>query len=840
MAAERPLPPSEPSVERACAHCGLPVPAKRAAAPGGQYFCCGGCEAVYGVIRAAGLHRFYDLRADDQERPALPAAPSGASFGQFDDPAFHAAHVKAQGDLRVIDLYVEGVHCTACVWLIEKLPELLPGVVSVRLDFGRSVAQILFDPDRVRLSEIAGRLDGFGYSPHPFRAADRRALRRREEHRLLIRLGVAGAAAGNVMLVAVALYAGAGEDPVVADLFRWVSMLVTVPAVLWAGIPFFRGAWAGLRARTLHMDVPVSLALIGATGSSSVHTLTGRGDVYFDSVAMLTFLLLLARWLQVRALRAASDASELLLSLTPSRARVVEADGSVREVAVDGVLAGQVVEVRAGESIPVDGVVVQGQSRIDNALLTGEPQPVEVAAGSEVHAGAQNVSARVHIRVTATGENTRVGRLLQAVSEAQRRRAPIVQLADRVASYFVLSVLLLAGASAVLWWGAGAEIVTQRVVAMLVVTCPCALGLATPLALAHALGLAARRGIFVKGADTVEALAGVDTVLLDKTGTLTHGRVTLTAFEGPDEVLTRAAALEAHSSHPFALALVSAAPRNARRLSVDEVVDTVGGGVQGRVEGELMCVGSPAFVAGQVGEIGSEWSSRIQAVAARGASPVLVAAAGQVAALCVFEDPLRADSAVAVGALRRLGLDLEISSGDHPTAVEQVARTVGIGDGAFHGGVSPEGKLQRVERLTEQGRVVAMIGDGVNDAAALAAARVGIAVRGGAELSLATADVFLTHPGLMPAVELIRGCRAALGVVRRNLGLSLVYNLVTASLALAGWIGPLLAAILMPISSLVVVLSSVASRPFPRAPAGTQAGAALQPGQPTSSQEATV
>ena len=837
MAAPRSSQPNDQRPDRVCEHCGLPVPGNRAPNAEGLYFCCGGCEAVYGVIRTAGLGRYYDLRLDDQNRPALPAAPSGSSFAQFDDPTFQAAHVKPQGDLGLIDLYVEGVHCTACVWLIEKLPQLVPGVVSVRLDFGRSVAQVLFDPDQIRLSEIAARLDAFGYTPHPFRAADRRTLRRREEHRLLIRLGVAGAAAGNVMLIAVALYAGAGEDPGVAHLFRWVSMLVTVPAVLWAGIPFFRGAWAGLRARTLHMDVPVSLALIGATASSSVHTLLGRGDVYFDSVAMLTFLLLLARWLQVRALRAASDASELLLSLTPSRARIVEADGSVREVAVDGVLTGQVVEVRAGESIPVDGVVVQGQSRIDNALLTGEPLPVEIAIGSEVNAGAQNVSARVRVRVTATGENTRVGRLLQAVSEAQRRRAPIVRLADRVASYFVLGVLLLAGISAALWWGHGPEIVTARVVAMLVVTCPCALGLATPLALAHALGLAARRGIFVKGADTVEALAHVTNVVLDKTGTLTHGRVTLTAFDGSDELLTRVAVLETHSSHPFALALVSAAPRDARRLDVDEVVDTVGGGVQGRVEGDRMIVGSPTFIAQQVGEIGSEWRSRIQAVAARGASPVLVMVGGRIAALAVFEDPLRADSAAAVAALRRLRLDLEISSGDHPTAVEQVARAVGIAASAAHGAVSPEGKLGHIERLTEQGRDVAMIGDGANDAAALAAARVGIAVRGGAELSLATADVFLTHPGLMPAVELIRGCRAALGVVRRNLGLSLVYNLITASLALAGWIGPLLAAVLMPISSLVVVLSSILSRPFPRARAGSQPEPAAHPGQSASERE---
>ncbi len=801
-----------------CAHCGLPVPANLVGKDGEPSFCCSGCKTVYGVIRGAGFEKFYELQAIDDDGVDAPANPKLESFAEFDDPDFLAMHTKQVESARRAELYLEGVHCAACVWLVEKLPEMVDGVISVRLDFGRSVATVLYDPDAVRLSTIGRALDRLGYTPHPFRSSERRDLARKEERKLLVRLGVAGAAAGNVMLIAVALYAGAGDDPTVSELFRWVSLCITVPAVLWAGRTFFSGALAGLRARTLHMDLPVSLAILGATASSVAHTAMGEGHVYFDSVSMLMFLLIAARWAQVRALRAASDASELLFSLAPSTARLIEDDADAsREVPVDTVVPGQQVEVRAGESLPVDGVVLVGRSRIDNALLTGEPVPVEVEEGTEVHAGAHNVAARLVVRVMATGENTRVGRLLAAVEEAQRRKAPIVRLADRVASYFVFAVLVLAGATAAVWWDAGSQVAVERVVAMLVVTCPCALGLATPLALIHALGTAARRGIFVKGADTVEALSRVRHVILDKTGTLTQGRVGLTSFDGDASLLDAMAALEAQSSHLIARAVTDAAPAAAdARHDVRDVVEAPGSGVRGSVDGVEVVLGKADFLRECGVGVDAVWDTRMAEAAERGETPVLVASGGKAAAMATFGDPLRDDSLAAVRYLERMGMTVGILSGDHPQVVRHVARALGIDEEAAQGAVSPEGKLAMVEGMTQGGRDAAMIGDGVNDAGALAAARVGIAVRGGAEVSLATADVFLTRPGLMPAVELVRGCRATLRVVYRNLGISLVYNVIGASLAIGGFINPLVAAVLMPLSSLTVVLSSAFARPFPR------------------------
>ena len=771
------------------------------------------------MIHGAGLAHYYDLQRNDIDRAALPASPRFSTYAEFDDPEFQRLHARVEGDHRRIELYLEGVHCAACVWLVERLPDIVEGAVSARLDFGRSVASVTWEPQRVALSKVVSALDRFGYVPHPYRSADRRALARREERAMLIRLGVAGAVAGNTMLMGVALYAGATSDPAIASFLRWLSLGVSIPAVFWSGQTFFRGAWAGLRARTLHMDVPVSLAIITAIGASIWDTTTGVGGVYFDSVTMLIFLLLSARWVQFRALRASTDASELLFSLAPSTARLVASDGSSREVPVETILTNQVVEIRAGESAPVDGTVLQGSSRLDNALLTGESLPVEVHEGDEVSAGAVNLQARLLVRVVAAGENTRVGRLVAAVQAAQRRRAPIVQLADRLAVGFVVGVLALSVASGALWWSHGAQVVVERVVAMLVVTCPCALGLATPLAIAHSLGAAARIGIFVKGADTIEALTRIRTVLLDKTGTLTQGRVALTRFDGSPQLSEKVAAIEAHSSHPLAKAVLESRSSKVPMIEAIDVTDTAGGGVRGRVGGEAIAVGNAAYLATLGCSVPEVWRKQADDVARSDGSPVLVAVDGVVCGLMVFGDALREDAVESVASLRKLGLNLGILSGDHPGVVARVARQLGINADAAHGAVTPEGKLNRVEGLMQGGTAVAMVGDGVNDAGALAAARVGIAVRGGAEISLASADVFLTRGGLAPAVELFHGARKTLFVIHRGLAISMIYNLVGAGLALAGLIDPLAAAILMPVSSLSVVLSSMGSTPFSRKPA---------------------
>jgi Cu2+-exporting ATPase len=807
------------SDDAACAHCGLPVPPALIDPAAEQQFCCHGCRSVHAVLRGHGLGRFYQLAEPDQRQPARV---TGRSYEELDDPGFQQRACETRPDgLLSTELYLEGIHCTACVWLVEAAPRLAPGLVEARLDLGRSLARVSWRPDQIALSRVARLLDSLGYPVHPYRSIDLQQMRRREDRQLLMRIGVAAAVAGNVMLIAIALYAGmfSGIEPSYERFFRWISLTISIPAVFWSGGVFFRGALAALRARTLHMDLPLTIGILAGFGWGAVNTVRGAGEVYFDSLTVLIFLLLVGRWLQRRQQRRAADATELLYSLTPRRARLVQGavqgDGAategVREVPVEAVLPGATVEVRAGESIPVDGRVIDGSSTINAALLTGESRPARVAVGDRVHAGTLNVGARLRVEVTATGEQTRVGQLMAQVEQHARRRAPIVQLADRIAGAFVAVVLLLATVTALIWLELDPSQALDNAIALLIVTCPCALGLATPLAVAVGIGRAARRGILIKGGDALERLAHPSSMLLDKTGTVTEGRVALVGWHGDPSVEPAVAALEQHSAHPLARAAVEALP--ATDAVAEQVRELPGAGIEGTIGGVRYQVGSPAWVGAAVDQTPAWVEAQIARWVAEHQTPVLVAREGQVVAAAAFGDPVRADARAALDRLRAQGWQLALLSGDHPRLVATVARALGLSEQRSEGGATPERKLARVEQELARAPVV-MVGDGVNDAAALAAATAGVAMHGGAEASLAVADVYIGTPGLAPLCELVEGARSTLRLIRRNLLVSLAYNVVGAALAITGVITPLIAAVLMPLSSLSVVLSSYRSRTF--------------------------
>jgi Cu2+-exporting ATPase len=796
-----------------CGHCALPVPA------GLTDFCCSGCRTAHQILAGAGLGRFYELADGDVRR----VEPSGRSYAELDDPAFHALHLEPRpGGLVATPLLLEGVHCAACVWLTERLPVALDGVVEVRLDVGRSRADVVFDPAKVTLSRIARLLDSLGYPVHPYRGADRERIRRREDRALLVKIAVAGAAAGNIMLLAAALYAGMFTDMVGAEtrFFRWTSMLLSIPSVGFAAQPFFRGAWAALRTRAIHLDVPIALGILVGVGWGAANTIRDTGEVYFDSIAMLVFLLLVARLVQARQQRRAASAAELLVALTPGVARRLAA-GEAREVPIAAIVAGDLVEVRAGDTFPVDGVVTEGRSAIDLGLLTGESRPVAVEPGSQVAAGTLNRGARLVVRATATGEDTRIGRIARTVEEQSRRRAPIVRFADRVAARFVVIAIAVAAATIAVWAPIDAERGVENAMALLIVTCPCALGLATPMTFAFAIGRAARRGVLIKGGDALERLARPGLVFLDKTGTVTEGAVRLVAWRGDAAARPYALALEAQSAHPLARAIVEGLGGAGLVVPApaEDVHETTGGGIAGRVAGVDVLVGSPRFVEARLGGI-AEVRDEVAQLAGAGITPVVVALDGRAVAVAGLADPVRPDARATVARLRAAGWDVAMLSGDDPRVVDRVAREIGV-DG--HGGITPEGKLAAVREAQAHGPVV-MVGDGVNDAAALAAASCGIAVHGGAEAAISVADVVVTardgERGLAPVAEVIEGARATLGVVHRNLAISLCYNLVGAALAVTGLIHPLIGALMMPISSLSVVSSAAWSRAFrpPRSP----------------------
>lgn len=815
-----------------CVHCGLPV--GRYPVGEGPYFCCTGCRVVFQALHTAGFDEtFYRLRGLAPDHSTLrPASTSldDLKLFELDTDAFleHQTHPVGDG-IRSVDLFLDGVHCAACVWLVERLPYEVAGVLEARLDLPHARLRLHFDPARTRLTEVARWLAQFGYVAHPSRRQG--TMRRTEaERRLLIKMGICWALAGNVMLFAFALYAGLDttNDASLATAARWASLALATGAVVYGGSEFFRRSWASLKLavracqfRNLHIDTPISLGLLAGFGHSLWATVSGRGDVWFDSITVLIAALLTARWLQLRSRRLAGDATDRLLSLLPSMAHRVRADGSVEITRLEDVQRDDLIAVPAGEVFPIDGVIESGQSTVNNAVLTGESRPEAVAPGMTVEAGATNLSAPLRVRVQAAGAQTRVGKLLAWIRSQETQHAPVVLLADRLSGYFVLGVLVLALITAVVWLALAPALAVPHVVALLVISCPCALGMATPLALAVASGRAARAGIFIKSDEATQQLTAVDTVVFDKTGTLTQGRMTLLDYDGDDDALDLAAALETHSTHPIATALVQA--RTACRLNgetpdlplVEAYEAFAGEGLRGWVAERDVAVGRPAWIAGLTGPLPPAFAATLADYAAHGHTPVAIAVEGRCAAVLAFGDRLRDTSKAVIEALQAAGKDLYLLSGDHDTVVQTVAEALGLPATQAFGNVSPEQKRVFVTTLRRlRHRTVLMIGDGVNDAAALQAADVGVAVQGGSTPSLVAANVFLTREGLTPVATLLTGAHRVMRVIRRNLGFSLAYNVVGAGAAMLGLITPLAAAVAMPLSSLVVVISSIIQRPF--------------------------
>lgn len=785
-----------------CAHCGLEANSGDARVVDDASYCCAGCETASSIIRQSGLGGFYSM----PERRAARVTPSGRSYAEFDHEAFAAAHVRALPDgLAEVSLYLEGVHCASCVWLVERVPMIVPGAVRAELDVTRGVARLAWDPSVVALSELARALDTLGYRPHAFRGQRADEARRSEERAMLTRIGVAGAIAGNVMTIALALYSGmfSGMEREFEGYFRWLSFILVTPALFWPGRVFFTSAWQALKNRRLHMDVPIALALAVGYVQGAVNTVRDGGPIYFDAVGTLIFLLLVGRYLQHRAQRSAADSAALLGALAPATARVVEATG-INEVPTEAVLPGMLLDVRAGDTLAADGVVEVGSSSLDLALLTGESRPVTVRAGEQVFAGTVNLSAPIRVRVTEAGITSRLGRLLRDVEDGARTRPPVVLLADRIAGVFIAVVLTLSVVTAAIWWQRDAYFAIDSAIALLVVTCPCALAIATPLAFTVATGRAAGRGILIKGAHALETLTGRGVIFLDKTGTLTAGRMVLTSFDGPSALRAAVLGIEQHSRHPVAAAFAHAWS-DVSPAAATVVQETLGGGLSGTCDGRRVVIGRPEWVLAQSASV----SERMVSAPLLDASltPVLIAVNGEVVARAGFGDPLRATAKQMVGDLTRAGWDVRLLSGDATHVVHSVARALGVRAENAEGGASPERKREAIAEARTHGTVV-MVGDGVNDAAAIAGATVGIAVRGGAEASMAAADVYLARDGVDALPDLFRIARRTTHVIHRNMAIALGYNAVAIVMAMMGILDPLFAAVLMPLGSVTIIFAT--------------------------------
>ena len=793
------------SAAMTCSHCGLDAAPGEARHLDGAVYCCAGCETAASIIRQSGLGGFYAL----PDRVTNRVSVSGRSFAEFDHDAFQAAHVTQRADgLNEIALYLEGVHCASCVWLVERMPMAVPGAIQAELDVTRALARLTWDPRVTSLSTLARTLDQLGYRPHPYRGRRADEARRAEERAMLTRIGVAGAIAMNVMAISLALYSGlfGGMEKEFERYFRWISLVLVIPAVVWPGRIFFTSAWQAVKAGGLHMDVPIAIALGAGVLQGTINTVRDAGPIYFDAVSTLILLLLVGRYLQHRAQRTAADAAALLGALAPATARVVDpGTGHVSEIPTEAVVPGMELEVRAGDTLAADGIVLRGDSALDLALLTGESRPVTVHPGAAVFAGTVNLSAALRVRVEQAGADSRLGRLLRDVEQGARERAPVVLFADRMAGWFIAVVLALAATTAALWWSRDSAAAIDNAIALLVVTCPCALAMATPLAFTVAIGRAAARGILIKGGHALESLTGRGTLFVDKTGTLTEGRLALEVWDGDDSVRSLVLAAERHSRHPVAAAF-AAAWSEVDAPEADDVRETLGAGVEARVGAHTVRIGRPSWIMGR--EVPDD-STR---------TTVLVEVDGAVVARAGFGDPLRPEAREAVTALRDAGWTVRILSGDATAVVDHVAVALGLDARESEGGATPERKREAVMAARALGPVV-MVGDGVNDAAAISSATVGIAVRGGAEASMAAADVYLAQGGIAALRDLLDGARRTTHIIRRNMAIALGYNLIAVTLAMMGLLDPIVAAILMPVSSVTAIVGAWRSRTFSRSAA---------------------
>lgn len=804
-----------------CDHCGNPLPERpfvgtrrNDSDARDRLYCCAGCQGVAETIREFGLETYYELRErSDRAQPR----PTRRDYREFDDPAFLERYVQRDAEgVSHVELLLEDAHCFACVFILERLPRLVPCVLRATLDLPRRCLRIDYVAERGTLSDVARALDRLGYPPHPRRRDAERDVTRSEERTYLFRLGIAFVCFANAMLFAFALYGEAfqGMAKSWSTTFRLLGAAFAILALVFPGRVFLRGALASVRTGVPHMDLPVAIALTVGTTWGTLNAFTGRGEVYFESLTAVIFLLSLGRYLQFRQQRAAADAVDLLYSLTPRGARKLE-NGVERSVPAESIAVGDRVAILPGEAVPADGTIVAGASEFDVALLTGESVPRAFAVGDSIAAGVTNLATRVEVEVTAVGDDTQIGRLFARMRREAVSKTPIVRAADRAAHRLVKVALALALLTFALHARESLTIAAEHAIALLIVTCPCALGLATPLAVEAALGRAAASGILVRGGDVLERM-GRGIFLFDKTGTLTLGRPRLVEVMGDRSMLRHVAALEREQPHPYARALLDYVAANERHVEFEasDCRAIVGGGVRGVVDGMDWIVGSERLISESGIEIEGAPRRWREEIVERGASPVFVARDGVVVAVLGFGDPVRDDAAATIEGLRARGFELGLVSGDDESIVRAVGRRLGLAAEACVGAATPDRKVEVVHAATRRYGRAFMVGDGVNDAAALAAADVGIAIRGGAEASMQAADVYLARGRLTDILALATGSDRTVRVIRRNLIVSLGYNLIAAALAATGRIEPWMAAILMPLSSLTVVALSIRSKTF--------------------------
>ncbi len=758
-----------------CKHCGQ-------SCAHGRDFCCDGCRSAYALSEA--------VAQDTSPLLSVPDPDASYVFESF-------VKTNDEGINRLI-LGVEGVHCAACIQKIESALNREKDVKTGRLNFSTRRLTIEWTGAPERGNELAAVVGRLGYRVAPFDQKTMSEGAVAEERSLLVCLAVAGFAAGNLMMISVGLWASTQDVMGIAmrDFLHWVSAVIALPAIAYAGQPFFRSAFGALKEGHANMDVPISLAILLASGMSLHETITHGEDAYFDSATMLMFFLLIGRYLDFRARRSARSAATDMLAMLSGTATVMEGEG-VCVIPIKDVRENMTLQVAVGEKFPADGILLNGPTEVDASLITGESMPELIQKGGSVFAGTLNMAAPVRVRVSKASDDSLLSDIVRLMEKAEQGQAKYVRLADRAARLYTPTVHTLAALSFLGWWLVGGLMWQDSLliaVTVLIITCPCALGLAVPVVQVLATGRLMRQGILVKSGDALERLAAVDTVLFDKTGTLTLGRPVLDDVQVQtydDGGMKLAASLAAHSRHPLSKALVAAYEGEVFDMNADE---KPGKGVEATYEGRLMRLGSRA------------WCGDDTASHETGKLELWLSVEGEKPVRFLFSDALRADAREVLSDLKRGGLSLSLLSGDRKQAVQSVAAELGIDDA--RGALSPVDKFTVLEDLQKRGHKLLMVGDGLNDAPVLAGADVSMSPATALDIAQNTADIVFMGDRLAPVRDAYYVSRKTQTLVKQNFTLAIVYNMIAVPLAVFGLVTPLIAALAMSGSSLLVVANS--------------------------------
>ena len=795
-----------------CFHCGLPIAADADyhCGLGGETrdFCCFACQSVCAAIYGAGLEGYYQRTPQGTLLAPPPLPPKDMEMYDLDE--VQQDFISCQGDVRDIHLLVEGIHCAACVWLIERSLMRVPGVLAANVNLTGKRLHLRWDNKRVKLSTFIRELSKIGYAGIPYDTESAEGALKRANRAMLYRLFFSGFTMMNMFLISVALYSGA-NDGQFRDFFHWMGFALATPTLLYAGYPFFKGAWSGLRNARLTMDLPIVIGLSVTYGYSFYVTASrsGIGEVYFDTVTNLVFVILVGRYLEGLFRHQAVSATNRLMELQP-RVATVLLQGEEKITSIRAVKVGEHVLVKPGYKIPMDGVVIEGRSSVDESMLSGESMPVGKKVGDRVAAGTLNGSGALVVEVQAALQDSTLSKIIRLVEEAQSSKAPIQRLADSIVPWFVLITLCCAGITFFIW-SAHFEVALMAATSVLIITCPCALGMATPMSIAVASGLGAKHGILVKNGVVLETLSKVTHFVFDKTGTLTEGRmrvehVLVVAGQDVAGLLTRAAAVERYSEHGVAHAIVREADERKlsyRGIAVQGFHASAGLGVEAELDGQRILLGTLEWLKRNQVSWSDELQAQLEEHEAQAKTCVHCAVDGRHVAMLVLADTLRADARALVDALRSAGIGMTLLSGDRRPVAEAIARQLGGMEVIAE--VLPQDKDRVIQQLQQRGACVAMVGDGINDAPALIRADVGIALGSGTDVSVESADIVLMQNELDKVRLATLLSRRTLLTIRQNIGLSFAYNSIMVPLAMMAHVTPLVAAITMPISSLLVI-----------------------------------